>query len=254
MSWAARRRFIILLIIGAIIVAFFASVLTATFYKTPSCSDGVQNQNEAGIDCGGPCAYLCTALVQPPTILFTKAIQNNEGRTDIVAEIENKNVNAAAKNVPYRITLYDTGQALIQEVSGIIDLPPGIRVPIYVPGIASGKQTVIRAFLTIDPLSPQWFVMTAAERSVPIVSNTTLGGTTAAPRIEAVLTNSTVNAFTNVQVIVLVHGEQKDVIAASRTIVPRIPAQGQATATFTWNDAFLSAPASIEVVPIIPLP
>ncbi len=254
MSWAARRRLFILLIVGAVVVAFLTVVLTATFYKTPSCTDGVQNQGEAGIDCGGPCAYLCIADKQPPTVLFTKAFQNNEGRTDVVASIENKNVDAAAKNVPYTITLYGAGQSLIQQVRGTLDLPPGMSTPVYVPGIASGRQTVTRAFLTIDPSSPRWFSMTASERSISLVSNITLGDTAVAPHVEAILTNPTVNAFTNVRVIVLVHGAQKDVIAASQTIVPTIPAQGKATATFTWNSAFPSTPTSIEVVPIIPLP
>ncbi|MCR4333572.1 MAG: hypothetical protein NUV60_00920 [Patescibacteria group bacterium] len=253
MSWAARRRFIILLIIGAVIVALFASVLTSTFYKAPSCTDSIQNQGETGVDCGGSCSQLCTAEVQPPTVLFTKAFQNFEGRTDVIASIENKNANAAAKNVPYTITLYGTGQSLIQKVSGTVDLPPGLVTPIYMPGIASGKQSMTRAFLTIDPSAPVWFSMTTTERSVPFVSNTTLIGTSSAPRIEATLVNATVNAFTNVHVIVFVHNEQKDVIAASETVLSTIPAQGQATATFTWNSAFSSTPAAIEVIPIIPL-
>lgn len=252
MNWAARRRFIILLIIGAVIAAFVATILIATFSKTPTCSDGIQNQDEVGIDCGGSCAYLCIAGMQPPTVLYTKAISNGTGRTDIIASIENKNAAAAAKNVPYKITLYGTGQAFIQEVTGTIDLPPGATVPLYVPRIASGKQEVIKAFLNITT-PPQWFALTASERRVPLVSSANQSGTQDAPRIEAILTNPTVIPFTNVQTIVVVHDTVGDVIAASETVIPSIPAQGQAVATFTWNSAFLGTPATIEVVPIIPL-
>ena len=74
MSWAARRRFFILLIIGIIVVAFLTTVLISTFYKTPTCSDNVQNQSEQGIHCGGPCPYLCTALEQVPVVLFTQVL------------------------------------------------------------------------------------------------------------------------------------------------------------------------------------
>src|SRR3989344_7202851 len=95
MSWAARRRFIILLIIGAVVVAFLTTVGIATFYDAPSCTDSKQNQDETGIDCGGSCSRICTAEAQPPTVLFTKAIQNGEGRVDVIAEIENKNADAA---------------------------------------------------------------------------------------------------------------------------------------------------------------
>lgn len=252
MSWAARRRFIILLIIGAVVVAFLAVVLIATVSKAPSCTDGIQNQNEAGIDCGGPCAYLCTVQNQPPTVLYTQALEYGGGRTDVIASIENKNTTAAAKNVPYRITLYGTGQALIQEISGMVDLPPGATVPVYVPQIFSGKQAVIGAFLSVAASSVQWFFMTPNQRSVPLVSNISRGGTLGAPRVQAVLINPTVTPFNNVQTIVIVHNKNGDVIAASQTVVPSIPAQGQATATFTWSAAFSAASAAIEVVPIVP--
>lgn len=254
MSWAGRRRFVILLILGAIAAAFLIIVGIATFYKTPSCTDNVQNQDEAGIDCGGSCQYLCVAQQQPPTVLFTKALQNGAGRIDVVALVENKNAVAAAKDVPYRIRLYGSGQILIQEMNGTFDLPPGATIPVYVPNIVSGKQSVVNAFLDIDPSSPQWFSMTTDIRVIPAVSNATQGGTVDAPRVEATLVNGSASTLTNVPVVVLIRDVRKEVIATSQTVVPLIPAQGTATATFTWQGAFSAAPASIEVIPVIPLP
>lgn len=254
MNWAARRRFIILLIIGAIVVAFFATVLIATFSKTPTCSDNIQNQDETGVDCGGSCAYLCSEQQRPPTVLFTKAISNGKGRTDVVASIENVNASAAARNVPYTVMLYGARQAFVQEVTGTIDLPPFATIPIYIPGIPSGNQDVVRAFFSIDPASPQWFAMANDMRAKPVVSNTIMSGTASAPRIDATLTNGGVTALSNVRVIILVRDAQGEVMTASQTIVPAISAQGQATATFTWNTAFPNVPATIEVLPVIPLP
>lgn len=254
MSWAARRRLIILLIIGAVGVAFFTVLSVTTFYRAPSCSDGTQNQDEAGIDCGGFCAYLCIADQQPPTVLFTKALSNSEGRTDIIASIENKNATAGAKDVPYRIALYDGNQTLIQEVTGTLDLPPGSSVPVFVPNITSGKQKVVGAFLTIEASALRWFALARDPRIVPLVSNTKQGGTLDAPRVEATLSNSSVSPLRNVRVVIFIRDEQRDIIAASQTVVPSILGQGQATATFTWNSGFSSTPASLEVVPIISLP
>ena len=253
MSWAARRRVVILLIVGAFVIAFLATVSIAALYETPSCADGMQNQGEDGIDCGGACAYLCTAQVLPPAVLFTKALGAGGGRTDVIASVENKNVAAAAKDVPYRITLFGTGQSLIQEVTGTLDLPPGAVTPVYVPGIASGKQVVVRAFLSIAEGAPRWFALPSGVRAVPFVSNIRQSGALAAPRIDAALTNPTSVPFSNVRTIILVHDKDGDVMAASQTVILSIPAQGQATATFTWNRAFPDAPVAIEVVPIVPL-
>ncbi|MEK7060585.1 MAG: hypothetical protein AAB936_01165, partial [Patescibacteria group bacterium] len=220
----------------------------------PSCSDNKQNQDEAGIDCGGSCAYLCTEQNQPPTVLFTKAIQNGEGRVDVIAKVENKNADAAAKNVSYKVTLYGSDQSIIQEMTGTIDLPPSGSVPVFVPNIQIGSQTVVSAFLDIESSSLRWFSMPSDTRIVPEVSNTKQTGTVSSPRIEAIFTNPSAIAITNIKAVILVHDDKSGVIAASSTIIPKISAQGQVTATFTWNYAFSDMPVSIEVVPIIPLP
>jgi hypothetical protein len=254
MSWAARRRFIILLIIGVIVAGSMGTVLFSTLKKPPSCVDNIQNQNEEGIDCGGSCPYLCSAGQQPPTVLFTKAIGNGAGRTDVIASVENKNVTAAAKNIPYRVQLYGADNALIHEANGTLDLPPGATEPVFISGIASGKQIVANAFLDIASSAPRWFTLSTDPRTVPSVSSTKQSGTTANPRVEAILTNPSSTTLTDVQTVVLVRDAQGGVIAVSSALIPLIPAQGQATATFTWNSAFTGVPASIEVKPIIPLP
>jgi len=253
MSWAARRRFLILFCIGAIVVAFLVTVLISTFYKTPTCSDNIQNQGEAGIDCGGPCQYLCTALEQPPVVLFTHVLHVG-GRTDIVAEVENKNVSAAAKNVPYTISLYNSKNTLIQKVTGTLDLPPRSTEPVYIPGVYSGKQKVTSAFITIPPTSPEWFTLANNSYVVPTVSNITKSGTLSQPRVEATITNTSFSALTNEQVIIFIYDANKNVIAASSTVIPSLQGQGQYIVTFTWNNAFPSTPALLEIVPIPQLP
>lgn len=253
MSWAARRRFLISLIIGAVVVAFLTIVLIATFHKAPSCNDGTQNQGETGIDCGGPCPYLCTAHEEPPTVLFTQVLPSSAGHSAIVASVENKNAQAAAKAVPYTITLYGADHSFIQSVRGAIDLPPSATVPIFVSNIATGNQVVASAFLVIDPDAPLWYRDTGS-LLVPTVTGTRLGGSAEAPRIESTLTNPGTAPLSDVSVVVIVHGEGGNIIAASATIVSVIPGGGQATATFTWNEAFSAVPLSIEVVPIMRLP
>ena len=255
MSWAAQRRLVILLILGSIALAFFATLLIATLYKTPSCADTVQNQGEEGVDCGGSCTYLCQASELPPTVLFTKALPNGTGGTDVIAEVENKNATAAAQQVSYTLTLYGTDQTLLRKINGTLDLPPATRVPVFVPGITFGKQHVGSAFLDVDPASVHWYRVAHDPRVLPHISSQPIqSGTTAAPRIDTVATNESTTAMTNVRAIVVVHSDTDEIVAASSTLVPSIPPQGQTTLTFTWNIPFPSIPALIEVIPMIPLP
>ena len=145
-------------------------------------------------------------------------------------------------------------KTLIQTVSGTFDLPPRVTATVFIPSIVSGKQTVASAFFDLEPSSIRWFAMTADPRIMPGVSNTIQSGSADAPRIEAILAKGNTMTLRNVSVVVLVRSAQKEIIAASGTIVPVIQAQSTASAIFTWNSAFPDTPASIEVVPIIPLP
>jgi len=254
MSWATRRRVIVLIVLALIAVAFGATLLISAVYQTPSCVDGVQNQGETGVDCGGPCPYLCTDQQLPPTVLFTKAVSNGAGRLDVIASVDNKNTIAAAANVPYRVRVYGANQALLREVTGTIDLPPLTTVPVFLPGLASSQQAVTNVFLEIDPTAPKWFTLSPDPRILPKVTNTKLGGTINAPRVEAVLANPSITPLSNVPVVVMVRDKDGNVIGASSTVVPLIAAQGSAAALFTWNGAFAGTPTALEVVPVISLP
>lgn len=243
-----------LIILALLAIAFGAVILISVAYQTASCVDGVQNQGETGIDCGGPCPYLCTDQQLAPTVLFTQTVDNGSGRVDLVASVENKNVTAAARTVPYRVRVYGANQALLREMAGSIDLPPATVVPVYIPGVAASQQSVKNAFLEIDPTAPKWFTLSPDPRIVPKVSGIRLGGTMNAPRIQATLSNPSATALSNVQAVVMVYNPQGTIIGASSTVIPVIPGQDSATMMYTWNGPFVGAPTRIEVVPIIPLP
>lgn len=83
-------------------VGFF--VYTLYLKPAPSCFDGVQNQNEKGIDCGGSCAKQCPLVgVLEPNLLFAEALAVPGERSSIVARLENPNFYYGASSLDYRI-------------------------------------------------------------------------------------------------------------------------------------------------------
>ncbi len=249
MSWAGRRRFIITAIGAVVIIAAIALTLIATFYQAPSCADTVQNQGEQGIDCGGPCANLCTALEQALVVRFTKAIISAPNRVDVIAYVDNPNVSAAARNVPYTVTLYAADHTVLKTSKGTLDLPPSHSVPVFIPAFFTGNVSGTQVFLTINPIDVTWFTYASAIR-VPTVANPSLAGTNNAPRVTATLSNPGTSPFSNVKVIVVVYDSADNVTGASQTLIPTISGQSSAVATFTWGQAFPGTPARIEVTPV----
>jgi hypothetical protein len=251
LSWGRRRQIIILLNVGAVIVAIIAWFSFLALYHAPTCTDGVQNQGETGVDCGGPCAAVCTDAAHAPVVLYARALPKDGGRIDVAASVTNPNQGAEAHAVQYTLTLYGAQQVFVKRVTGTLDLPAGATVPVFIPNLSVGYQSDIHALLAIASSTIAWRVPAPGDVSpVPQAGTATVGGTHGAPRITATLTNDTTGAMQDVPVVVFVSDAAGNVIAASETIVPNVPAQGQATATFTWNQAFSATPSVISITPI----
>ncbi len=251
MSWASHRRALIVALLAVFGVFIVAVTGIATFYRAPSCSDGVQNQGEAGIDCGGPCPYLCSSQVSPPSVRFTRSISDEPGRTDVIAYIDNPNATAASFGAPYEVSLYDADNVLVAHTSGTTELPPVSTVPVFIPGVFSGSKIVARAFLSFTGALP-WQTYHDV-RVIPTIATPEVSGAPDAPRITAVVGNPSASPLANVKLIVTVFDAGGTAIAASQTVVPVVDPQGTALATFTWNVPFSASPAKIEVIPIVPL-
>jgi hypothetical protein len=251
--WGSRHQTLILLIIAIVIGAGVALALIATFYHAPSCTDNKQNQGEEGIDCGGPCSYLCTAGESAPYVEFVRQLSPAPGRTDVIAYVENRNADVAAKGVKYTITLYGTDNLVVAEKSGTVDLPPSALVPIFVPNFYSGYQTVARAFLTFDDASFKWYRYKDTRPVLP-ATNIALTNGASAPRVTADIGNPTALPLFRIPVVVAVFDTDGNAIAASATVLPQIPAMGTAPAVFTWNAPYPGPAAREDVIPLAPLP
>ncbi len=250
MSWAGGRRFFIVFVGGSIIIAVLALIIIPVVYEAPSCSDHKQNQDELGVDCGGSCTYLCTADQQAPVVRFTKAIPVTEGRTDVLAYVDNANVAAGAKDVPYTITLYAGDRTILKTSTGKLDLLPSALTPVYVPNFYSGRGVGAQAFLTINAQEVRWFAM-AKPPVLPTVGKWDVGGTVDNPRITATITNTSTINFVRLPVIVAVFDSADNVFAASQTLLSALDGLSTAPITFTWTTPFSKLPARVEIVPLI---
>jgi hypothetical protein len=252
MSWAGKRQFLIISVVGAVVITAVALTAIAVFYKAPSCMDNTQNQGEEGIDCGGPCSTLCTASVTAPQVLFVRELSRLHGRTDVIAYIQNSNAAAAAKGVRFTITLYGPDNIIVAQKDGMADLPPKSTVPVFVPNFYSGEREVARAFLTFDTNSFSWYRYTD-DRPVLSAKNIFLSAGDA-PRLTSDIFNpSALNLF-RVPVVATIFDANNNAIAASATVLEVIPAMNSAQAIFTWPEALSAPAAKEEIIPLAPLP
>ncbi len=86
---------------GAVIAAFAYGILRASA-PSPTCVDGVQNQNEEEIDCGGPCAT-CAVRHLSPLEAGRVAVVRAAGAAAYLIEARNPNASYGARDFIYEL-------------------------------------------------------------------------------------------------------------------------------------------------------
>lgn len=122
---------------GAFFVTFIAA-LTLWFYAVflvpaPSCFDGIKNQGEEEVDCGGAC--LSCSVKQLDLIVKEKAVVpiDSLSRTTFFVNLENPSVDFWVKKFDYEIKVYNSLGVVIGNFKGSSYVNPGgERVIAYV--------------------------------------------------------------------------------------------------------------------------
>lgn len=231
MSWTARRKLIIFLIVilGLAVVIGLPSFFV--FYHAPTCFDGKQNEGEQGIDCGGPCAELCQASFAPPQELWATSSQVVSGVYNLLAYAANPNAGVAAPSVSYAFKLYDSQGVLINERDGTASVPADTHFAIFEPTVTTGTRVPYRTFFQFTS-APQW--QSAATTSEFSVTDSTFTTASTSSRLDASVLNSSLSTGNNVEIIAIVYDTQGNVAAFSKSIIPSIIAGATADVSFTW--------------------
>lgn len=207
---------------------FYIIVLSATgfgFYRlflkpAPSCFDGVQNQGEAGVDCGGPCTASCVPVDIRPLQTIGRILTFNPAQSSLslLAQVSNPNLTHGAKNFGYTFTLYDSAQKPVQTIRGESFIYAGEVKYIFLPNASAPQGNFSYVDFKMD--NPYW--ISKDQFSGPpdfrvsgvstVVSGNSLivGG--------QVLNNDTV-AFPELYVVAIFKGNAGQVAGASATLL-----------------------------------
>ncbi len=245
-SWSSRRKFVY--VGGGLIVIIFALALPTFFvvYKAPSCGDGILNQGETGIDCGGPCVILCQAEALDPTIHWQRSFKVKDGVYNAVAYIENPNLNSGAFNASYLFKLYDKDNLLIYERRGQTFMPPGKFFAIFESNILTGDRKPARTFFEF--LSPLVWRRGIFPEAPIIFSEKNISVSGAPSRVTATLENRNLYPIYNIEVVVVVYDLMNNAIASSRTVVDSVDKTSSEKLVFTWPESFAADGSRVDLL------
>ena len=235
-----RQLFYALGALAIIVVAAVFAYVTY-FYKPATCFDGVQNQNETGIDCGGSCALLCEA----PTIsvVWARPVKASSGVYHAVALVRNPDTTAGG-TFSYEVSLYDESNILIARRDGSFTIGPGEVTPLFEANIVTGERIPSRAFFDITPGAFQ-----RTERTLSSVRVVNWSLDEAALRLSADVQNYGTSTAPDTQVTALLYDANDTLISASQTRSGSLAPSERKTVLFTWQEPFSTSPARIDIVP-----
>lgn len=249
MSWASRRRGLYLAGIGLFLVVVVGIPLAISLYEPPSCNDGKQNQEETGVDIGGPCPILDERALIPASILWSRSFPSRDGTYSAVAYIENPNQEAGIRRVAYRFGLYDSRNVLVAERAGSTFVMPGGITPIFEGGISTGNRVVGRTYFEYTE-QPVWQRMQNAARVLSI-TNTRIADVASAPRLAAFVENTSVQSVRDPSFVGVVFDTAGNAIGASATTLTRLEPGERRELVFTWFEPFSAPVGRVDVHPVL---
>jgi hypothetical protein len=163
MDWSTRRKMGCFSFVGIIIAIVLAYFVYIFFIKTtPTCFDGIQNQDERGIDCGGICTLVCTADAKTIVPIWSRVFNTAGDVHSVVAYVENQNITAGVKKIGYEFRIYDDQNILAGEpISGTTFIGPNDKTAIFASPIKTGNRIPKNVFFKFTT-APEW--ITTSER------------------------------------------------------------------------------------------
>ena len=247
MSWAQQRKATYMLSFLSILIVTFLIIAYVFFNKAPTCFDGIKNQGEAGIDCGGPCSILCKAGYVNPKILWTaKSKVLASGTYNILVYAENPNIDAGVYSAGYSLKLYDQSGNLLSEKLGTTYIPPNNRFAIFVDGINIYDKVPARIdFSFADSLV--WQKIADNESGINTFSKD-LQNVDTKPKFLVTVQNTTLNQFKNIEAIAILYDKNNNAVAFSKTKLDVLDKNSTADIVFTWPEAFSNPIITEDVV------
>ena len=253
MSWAARRRFFILLILFVVIGGLAFWHFSPSIFVAPTCSDHKQDGDERGIDCGGTmCSVMCTADIQVPSVLWARAFPVTSDVYNAAAYIENKNT-SATRAIPYEFRIYDNNDILIVRRDGVALVPPLGNYAIVETGLQTGNAIVGKTTFAFSSVPAVWERVPANAAGLQVMTtDQKLDTSGPIPKLSATISNPSPNVtLSNTVVAAVLYDANDNAVNVSRTVIPTLAPEASAPVVFTWPQKLSAPVVRYELLPVI---
>ncbi|MEX0918841.1 MAG: hypothetical protein WDZ85_02625 [Candidatus Paceibacterota bacterium] len=240
-TWSVKRRFNLIFSLGLVVIAV-AGIYYFFSRPAPTCFDGIKNQDEKGIDCGGSCRRICSADVKPLRVLWVRPFAVTPNMHSVAALVENPNNTAGVSSLDYQLRLVNTAGETLAIKSGRSEARADGQFIIFESNIIT-TEPAARAFLDLAE-DQFWEELPARRYHLPVTQRSFQAEP--APRLTASISNRETIDFTDLPVVVVLADADGNAFAASRTVIEYLPRFSDRDLYFTWPAPFNRYPAFVD--------
>ena len=211
---------VFVLILGGIGYGIYSGLVTNV-----SCTDGIQNGKEEGVDCGSlACGKACEPAIMPISINSSKLFKVNSNDYDFVAQIYNPNVFYGASRLEYSIDAFN--------YRGSTYILPGQTKWLVLTALKS-SQEVGDAKLVIN--NAQWEKMNMPNNAVNFtLRRKDYRPTPRGSELEAILYNESNFDFDKIDVAVILFDNTGKIVGVGKTDIRTFVAKSERGFNVAW--------------------
>lgn len=214
--------------------------------KNETCFDGLQNQDEQGVDCNGVCSLQCKGSYREPKVVFARGVPVDVNTYNVFALLENANTNVYFPKIPYTVKAHNKEGNLLVTASGTTALLSANKSLLYIPKLFM-KQAPAIVDVDLDPsyigLKQTDFKL---QQSIKTSAWTAQRGANNTLQVVVKVENKSVNEFSDIEIYALLYDDTKTVYAVGKTVLSSIKGRESTAAVFTWGN--LPAPANADFI------
>lgn len=211
----------------------------------PNCYDNIQNQGEAGVDCGGSCSPCVWQLQKKLEVISAQALKTRENYVDLVAEIQNPNRNAGAKSFSYIFNLYDSSDNLIVSRTGSSYLMPQQAKYVIEQKVLVDSE-IDRTELKVT--SVNWQELSDYQEPELLIRNQDFVQSDDISRAVATVENRSNYDFEQIDIYAILFDENRRILSAGKTNIDTVLSNANRYFEIDWFFPIVGQVEKVDVV------
>lgn len=234
----------------AIIFSFFVWIAFVLFGpEKETCEDGIKNQNEENVDCGGVCQVCKKIEALDLVSQGAEYIENGvQGEADLLGKVENPNNNFGSGKFEYQFNFKDEAGNIFYSKKGSSFILPGEKKYIVENNVPVAKNP---AFLDFEILSSEWTEFNSFyEKPQTKIINKQYNESESGPifgEAVGILKNESPFDFSLIKIKIILRNEEDKILALNSTEMRTIKSGEEREFKAIWSNKFPGSVAKMEV-------